>query len=258
MKKLFGTCFILGVFILAMQLISSQFLRLSGTAYAWPEDGKKCAQCHSSMKASSKSVKFGPTKVDVAITREIILTNNGNDDLIIDTPNITFTGASSTEFSQTNNCDGSILYLSNCTISVTAIPTNFGKRLAGLSIPSNDWKAPEVIIPLSVDVKPPKIKTKSSVSFSTTPGVPSPNALVISNKGLSDLIISNTLTPTGIDAAEFSMTTDSCSPIPQGQSCSLEVTYAPAVAKTSEAQIVIESNDQVKSSVTVKLKGKSK
>lgn len=69
---------------------------------------------------------------------------------------------------------------------------------------------------------------------------------------------SNTLEPTGTDAGEFSVQPDICAPIQQGQSCIVEVTYAPANVKTSEAQIVIQSNDQVKLSVTVRLKGKSK
>ena len=69
---------------------------------------------------------------------------------------------------------------------------------------------------------------------------------------------SNTLDPTGTDADEFSVQPDICTPILQGQSCIVEVTYATANVKTNEAQIVIQSNDQVKSSVTVSLKGKSK
>jgi hypothetical protein len=207
-------------------------------------------------------MKFGASS-----TQEIIITNKGNIeeggptlDLWIDTTNITFTGASFNEYSQINDCADPIPYLSTCTIAVTASPTGYGKRVAGLAIPSNDLKTSEIIIPLSVDAKPPKIKTKpSTVSFSTTPGGTAPKkSLVITNNGLSDLIISSTFTPTGTDATDFTVNPDICTPIPQGQSCTLEITYNPSVAKTSTAQIVIDSNDQVKSSVTVKLKGKSK
>jgi hypothetical protein len=221
--------------------------------------------CHGSVKADPKKVKFDPTKLGASSTQEIIITNKGNKDigggtldLLIDTGNITFTGASLLEFNQTNDCLDYIPYLSSCTITVTATPDGYGKRMAGLVIPSNDVKTSEVIVSLSVDAKPPKIKTKSSVSFSTAPGVPVQMPLVITNKGFSDLIISNTLTPAGTDAGEFSLLPDVCTPIQQGQSCTVVVTYTPASVKTSEAQIVIQSNDQLKSSVTVKLKGKSR
>jgi len=259
MKRLCGMSLVVAVCILTAHLGSNQLVQFSGTAYAWPEDGKKCAECHSALKPSVKSLKFGQTRLGVPVTQDILITNTGNDDLIIDTLDVTFTGSSFNEFSQTNNCDALIPYLSTCTISVTATPADFGKRLAGLSIPSNYVKANQMIIPLSVDAKPPKIKTKpSTVSFSTTLGVDSTRTLTISNKGLSDLIISGSLTPTGSDAPDFSVNRDLCPPILQGQTCTIEITYHSDVVKTSTAQIVIISNDPVKPSVIVNLKGKTK
>ena len=266
MKKLLGICLFCGVLILAVQLVSNQVIQISGTAYAWEDYGKNCAACHGVIKANPKSLKFDPTKLGTSSTKEIIITNKGNKeeggptlDLWIDTDNITFTGASFNEYSQINDCTDPIPYLSTCTITVTSTPTGYGKRVAGLAISSNDLKTSEIILQLSVDAKSPKIKTKpSTVSLSTTPGGTATKTLVITNNGLSDLIISNTFTPTGTDAGDFLVQPVFCTPIPQGQSCSLEITYNPTVTKISTAQIVIDSNDQVKSSVTVKLKGKSK
>lgn len=260
MKKIFAIGLVFGTMIFIILLISAQSVHFPGNVYAWPEDGRNCAECHSVLKPSVKSLKFGKTKLGTPVTQEIRISNFGADNLIVYTSDITFTGSSFNEFDQTNNCDVSIPYLSTCIISVTATPADYGKRLAGLVIPSNYVKANETTIPLSADAKPPKIKAKpSAVSFSFKRGeTPPRKSLIITNNGLSDLIISSTFTPTGTDANDFLVTPDTCPTLPQGQSCTFEITYDPPGAKSSNAQIVIQSNDQVKPSVTVKLKGKSK
>jgi hypothetical protein len=71
------------------------------------------------------------------------LTNNGGGTLYIS--GITFTGPNPGDFSQTNNCNGTVLSGGTCTINVTFTPTADGTRQAYLNVNDNSNPSPQTV-----------------------------------------------------------------------------------------------------------------
>lgn len=84
-----------------------------------------------------------------------------------------------------------------------------------------------------------------------------PKTVTIKNTRVSDLAIS-AITITGDAAAEFSQTNDCNTNIPTGSSCTINVTFAPALPFSKKSAIMsIASNDPKKPTVNVKLTGRA-
>jgi hypothetical protein len=87
------------------------------------------------------SLNFGTVSVGQSKTLATILTNVGSTTLSI--TSITLTGSS--EFSQTNTCDGSVGAGKSCTISVTFKPTGAGAVSGNVSISDNGGASPQQV-----------------------------------------------------------------------------------------------------------------
>ena len=201
------------------------------------------------------SVNLGSVGVGNTSGPKVVTINNiGNQDLIIDS--ISITGADQSEFIQTNDCS-TIPAKSSCPVTVTFAPAiPFGKKSASLSIISDDPNKPTINVKLSGQASPPKISVspKSVKLGSVAVGDTStPKTITIKNTGISDLVIDD-ISITGTDAGEFSQTS-SCSTIPKGGSCTIDVTFAPALAGKKSASMGVSSNDPKHPVVTVNLGG---
>ena len=84
---------------------------------------------------SPKPLMFGPHPVNSQTTLPVQLTNSGQTDLTVG--NITIGGANGGDYSQSNNCLGTLTPTASCTIEVTFTPSAKGGRGATLTVSGN-------------------------------------------------------------------------------------------------------------------------
>jgi hypothetical protein len=96
---------------------------------------------------SPTAINFGDVRVGTSsLPIKVTLSNLGTSSLSI--TQIAIKGVDPSDFSQTNNCGGSLPPQSKCTITVTFTPTATGSRSANVSISDNDPTSPQTV-PLS-------------------------------------------------------------------------------------------------------------
>ena len=89
-------------------------------------------------------INFGEIQVGSASAAQpVTLLNNGGGTLYISS--ITFTGPNPTEFSQTNNCNGSLASGATCTINVIFSPTMDGLGEAYINVNDNSNPSPQQV-----------------------------------------------------------------------------------------------------------------
>jgi FG-GAP-like repeat/Abnormal spindle-like microcephaly-assoc'd, ASPM-SPD-2-Hydin len=109
---------------------SPQQVQLSGTGTA--------------VKLSPTAINFGNQKVGTkSVPVPLTLTNLGTGALSI--TEIAIKGADPKDFTQTNDCGGSVPPQSQCTITVTFTPTAKGSRSANVSVSDNDPTSPQSV-----------------------------------------------------------------------------------------------------------------
>jgi hypothetical protein len=82
---------------------------------------------------SPTSLAFGSQPHGTSSTAQLVTVTN-TATVALPITSITLTGASSTQFSQTNTCGMSVPVGSNCTISVVFTPTSTGKMTATITV----------------------------------------------------------------------------------------------------------------------------
>ena len=89
-------------------------------------------------------IHFGQIPVGSSSSSQpVTLLNNGGGTLFISS--ITFTGPNPTEFSETDNCDGSVLSGGTCTVNVTFSPSVIGLGEAFMNINDNSDPSPQQV-----------------------------------------------------------------------------------------------------------------
>jgi sugar lactone lactonase YvrE len=160
---------------------------------------------------------------------------------------ITFGGANTTDFTETNNCGTTVAAGATCTIDVVFDPTSVTPpaRAATLTITDNAANSP-ISVPVTGTAIASAISiTPTSLTFaSQTVKTPSaPQTVTIKNTGTGPLSFSGTgITIAGANHADFTIPTpgDTCSaPLAAGATCSFNVVYNPAAAGPSTATIVV-------------------
>ena len=89
----------------------------------------------------------GVTVGENSAPQEVTITNNGDADLTINS--ISITGADASEFSQTNDCPGTLSPGTSCKVNVVFSPSSEGAKSANLTIQSNDLAQSTVNVALS-------------------------------------------------------------------------------------------------------------
>ncbi len=208
------------------------------------------------ISAAPASVNLGSVKLGGASEQKYVtIRNTGKIDLTITA--VSITGVDPDEFGQTNQC-GAIPPRGSCLVNVTFTPNlPYTKKTAVLAITSNDPKKPTLNVKLSGQVPPPKISaTPASINFGKIAAGTSSSTktITIKNNGMSDLVISST-TVSGTNADVFSAD-NKCSAIPNGGSCTFDVTFTPKVANEKvNALLDVSSNDPKKTIIHVQLSG---
>ncbi len=160
---------------------------------------------------------------------------------------ITFGGANTTDFTETNNCGTTVAAGATCTINVVFDPTSVTPpaRAATLTITDNAANSPISVpvtgtaIAAAISITPASLTFASQTVKTTSP----PQTVTIKNTGSGPLSFTGTgITIAGANAADFAIVGagDTCSaPLAAGATCSFNVVYNPAAAGTSTATIVV-------------------
>ena len=94
---------------------------------------------------STTSLTFGSQSLSTTSSAQAVtLTNTGNATLTY-TPPLPITGANPSDFSENDNCGGSVAAGANCTVNVTFTPSASGTRTASLTLTSNASNSPQMV-----------------------------------------------------------------------------------------------------------------
>jgi hypothetical protein len=209
---------------------------------------------------SPRSLNFRAMKAGASAQKTVTISNRGTGQLLVNS--ISISGANAAEFSQTNDCTA-MAPKDSCSVTVTFTPTlPFGKKVASLTITSNDAKKGLISVNLSGQASAPKISVQpASLNFGTMTieGPPVIRTVKVFNKGLLDLVI-NSVEITG--SLVFRQTND-CGTVQAGGTCTVSVIYEwpewwVAVGGNLRALLVISSNDPRKPNLNIKLTAREK
>jgi phospholipase C len=185
---------------------------------------------------SPTSLNFGNQLVGtVSAPQAITLTNTG-------TGTLTISGlAISGDFSQANNCGGSVAAGANCTISVTFSPSAPGARTGAITVTDNAPGSPQSVSLSGTGTAPLVLLSPTTLTFSNqdvgTTSAPQPVAL--SNTGTAPLTISGMAT-----SGDFSQTNNCGSLLAAGASCGIAVTFTPTAIGTRTGVLTITDNNK--------------
>jgi len=114
------------------------------TGYAVGENGTilKASPASPEISSNLADFDFGAISVGSSFFQSVIISNEGNEDLLMDA--ITIIGPNANEFSlQADNCIGQVIAADgNCVIDAAFFPTSSGLKNASISIASNDPYTP--------------------------------------------------------------------------------------------------------------------
>jgi uncharacterized repeat protein (TIGR01451 family) len=176
-------------------------------------------------------------------------------------------GAGAGDFALANDsCSNTFLSGgASCTVDVSFTPTTAGARSASLVVPSNAASSPDTVaLNGNGTVPPPPPPTlgtsPSSVAFGDqlVGSASGPHTVMITNtapSGSQSLMLSP-LSIAGVNSADFNLGNDTCSgaSLAAGNSCTVDIRFAPTAAGARSADLVIPNN-AVSSPDTVALRG---
>jgi hypothetical protein len=205
------------------------------------------AEILSAVNISPSTLAFVNQPIGMASAPQaLMLRNNSNSALTIS--NLAFSGSNGSEFSETDNCLGSLTAGASCSINVTFTPAVTGSQTGNLII-ANSLTSSPLTIPLTgtgVAVARNAILSVSGLTFaSQTIGVPSaPLAVTLSNTGNESLLISNLAASgtNGTIATEFAETNNCGESVAVGANCTINVTFTPTAAGIRTGALTITDN----------------
>ncbi|HEV2379055.1 MAG TPA: choice-of-anchor D domain-containing protein [Terriglobia bacterium] len=220
-----------------------QSISLSGTGAA-----PIAALSPASLAFSPPSLLVGSSSSPQAVT----LSNTGNWALTIGS--IQVTG----DYSQTNNCAGSLNAGANCTLDVTFKPTATGTRTGTLTVSDNSNAIGSTTQTTSLTgtaIAPVATLTPGTLTFSSqNVGTTSAGQIVtLTNAGSAALAITLPVKTSG----DFGNTTTCGATLNAGASCSITVTFTPTASGTRSGSLTVTDNSNGASgtSQTVTLTG---
>jgi hypothetical protein len=195
---------------------------------------------------STTSLTFGSQHVGTSSAPQTVtLTNNGPGPLTVTSV------APTAEFSELDNCIGTVAASASCTISVYFTPTANGTRTGTLTINDNAVGSPQTVSLRGTGLGPEASISPSSLNFpnqslvTTSP----PQTVTLTNSGAAMMTLSGILA-----ISPFAETTNCTATLSAGASCAITVTFTPNVAGTTYGELII-SDDAPGSPQTVALAG---
>ncbi len=173
--------------------------------------------------------------------KSVTLSNTGNATLTINS--ITLSGPNVSDYSQTNNCGGSLAQATSCTINVTFTPTATGSRVATLSVSDSAPGSPQTVSISGTATSSAVSFSNSSVSFvNQVIGTSSPpTGVTLFNSGFATLTISS-ITIMGTNAGDYSQTNNCGTSVASFSYCTINVIFTPTAAGTRTGSISVADN----------------
>ena len=206
---------------------------------------------------------FRNDPVGSAETLSVLISNTGTAPLALARP-LTFSGASASEFTETDNCPDSIPPRGQptppnswCTVNVSLTPQTVGSKTANLVINDNVPGSPQLVVLSGTAVAPPQAQvTPASWDFgSQNVGTQSSaETFAITNTGNASLNFTQAIAIAGANAADFRQSNNCPTSLAPSLSCSISATFSPQSAGAFSASVNI-ANNAVGSPQTVPLTG---
>lgn len=194
------------------------------------------------------SLDFGAVRLGDALTLGILVTNTSL------TPVIFNSATLSGDFTSGGNCPTSGTSLPSegtCEINVTFAPTVQGERLGKVSLSTSAFLEGSLIPLQGQGISSVLVVTPTAIDFGSLQlGASSTMQVALSNKGLSD-ILGVTLT---LGGGDFHITPSCPGLLPQGTTCTAQVTFTPSAVGARAGILVITTSDP-SSPLTVHLSG---
>jgi hypothetical protein len=188
---------------------------------------------------SPTSLTFASQVVGTLSTAQTVtMTNPGTTNLTVSSVGIIGTNAG--DFAKSaDTCTGATITPNGtCTVSVTFTPLAMGSRNATLSFTDNAFNSPQTVTLSGTGTAPVVSFSPSSLAFPPQiVGTSSVQTVTLSNTGTATLTISGI-----IISGPFSQTNTCGSTVNAGASCTIAVTFKPAVAGTATAGLIISDN----------------
>lgn len=187
------------------------------------------------VELSASSLSFGNQVVGVAsAVQTVTLTNSGTSALTITSIN------ASDNYSEDDDCGLSLAASASCTISVTFTPTSTGTENGTIQITSDAFTSPDVITLTGTGISRTVSFSPASLDFANqrVGSTSSPQEVVLTNTGDSTLTL-NSISTSG----DFSQTNNCGASLNSGNSCSIEVSFAPTNGESLNGTLTVESND---------------
>jgi hypothetical protein len=178
---------------------------------------------------SPTSLVFGNVQTTTSSAAQSVTVTNKNSTALPIT-NITFTGATASQFSQTNNCGASVAVGSTCTISVVFTPAAVGSQTVWLNLNAGDGAGTKTTELFGAGVAPFTV-SPSKLKFGDEQAnvASAPQSATVTNGGTAALPIAG-ISFTGPNASSYSQTNTCGASVPQGSTCTIQVTFTPKSA----------------------------
>jgi len=197
--------------------------------------------------ASPSSPAFGNQNLgSSSAPLPVTVTNIGSAILAI--TSLTMTGSNPGDFSETDNCVGSLAAGASCTVNVTFTPTNVGARAAAVSVTDSAAGSPQAINLSGTGVPVATLQPSNLTFNSQAVGASSPSQSVT-------LSTNGTLSITSISAtAPFNQTNNCGNGLSAPGSCQINVTFTPTAPGVQNGTLTV-SDSGAGSPQTVSLSG---
>ena len=143
------------------------------------------------------------------------------------------------DFTQTNNCGGSLGVGASCSITVSFTPSAAGTRAGSLLVADNAPGTPQAATLSGTGLLPVVGLSVTTLTFASQQisTFSSAQSVVLSNTGVVPLTISN-ISTTG----DFAQTNNCGTVVAAGASCILNVTFSPTALGTRNGTVVLADN----------------
>jgi probable HAF family extracellular repeat protein len=171
--------------------------------------------------------------------QSVTLKNTGTTSLTIS--RITISGPDARDYAQTHTCGSSLAAHASCNVSVTFNPMASGMRTAALSVTDNAAGSPQKVTLSGIGTAAKLSPTSLSFGSVGLRATSLPKTITLTNVGTTTLSITG-ISISGPNAGDFAQSHTCGSSLVAGASCTLRVTFTPAVLGARTATLNVTDN----------------
>jgi sugar lactone lactonase YvrE len=192
------------------------------------------------------SINFGPVTLWGGTSQIMVIINNTSATVKFTKISLTnLVNMTTKDLTYDGGCMTSIAPGKTCKVTLSLWPSKTGAASATLNLTDTATGSPQHVQILATIIAPKANVNSSSLSFGSEPvgNTTSAKTVTLSNPGLGSLTISS-VTITGSDAADFLLNNNCVSPLGQGSSCPISVSFKPKSKGSRSATLKITDNAQ--------------